>query len=1089
LNPTYIPNPFHNTKNVNSSGINNSKHRISKESSESKSIPQTTATTTTPKLPTGQQPQKEESQRPIPAVAILKSNSSPAPLLQLQHLQFSASFNSKSSCTSKISILGGGDYSEEFRLLLLSTSRSFETFLSPSSRHIAKNQQQHRRSHTYPLAHYNPVFKRSNNMQDLTPHSNLADLLSAKKKMNQKRSKQKQLQEHEHQKKLNAAAAAAANLGQALPMNRNASFGPTNSALKPISIIHRSRCNTTGTIGSHHGQQQHGIGSDVYPPLQLTGSGPLSQRLQYHQQHQQQQQHQKLPQSQLSLNPFEDPKLMGDLRNQNCGLSVSNYQSNILLRPPLSSAHPLHANSSYDNNNPMAVFDPLQQQEQQQHQQPPKNRPYHAPSASIDTAQLSELAAALSSLKPQQDHPHPEVNKRPSLDHHQVTLGQAPKDSTGTNKTHHRRFLSLRVPTKNSVTNPNNDINNNSHDISKSMNDMKQILDSIVQQESFDIIHGGDSSSFDKKERLNSFDKKERRHKRGGSLGIFKRNENEDGSRPVTPVRKMNLFKRNDNNNEDVDRSRPVTPIQHLRRSKNPSNNGSPRTNTNNKHVSMTAATNESNPNDAGRRKLSLRIGKSHSRNNSVNNGAELASVVFGSGTGISPNHSPSKGKNQHLETIQSNDSDKSKILHLDASIAPDANIETSTRSGLRSSEQDPLPHQVTIPSVSDVLMQAKLCHLMERYREIDQNFDFGVLTNVSRSDMETFIGGRPLSPPRGPESPPSNDKVMIQSMPSISPAPISSLINLVPAHKPIVESVVTCANDLILAGFYYEVNQGENNITHDTTQEKSPFDRTEVAIFASDELRQFIVVYQGSAENQSRPIRNRFGKFKYKATKNFDEDTLTVCPQFEQGYNQCGLEARVFQKLDELAEQHPFFDVIVTGHSYGAMLALLGSTRYASSRPTMMVSCFAFGCPKVGALDFRHYVNSLPNLKVMRVENGFDPWVHAPDNPIWTHAGHTIIIIHSQPARKSLDNLQSNTSKYIVKAFKFGNDRPDSASNGKFIGKKGNRLEKQMDHDMLSYLNVLDTVSKDTFAWPYRFVGEEGIGVQGLNQEKRLVC
>ncbi len=211
-------------------------------------------------------------------------------------------------------------------------------------------------------------------------------------------------------------------------------------------------------------------------------------------------------------------------------------------------------------------------------------------------------------------------------------------------------------------------------------------------------------------------------------------------------------------------------------------------------------------------------------------------------------------------------------------------------------------------------------------------------------------------------------------------------------------------------------------------------------------------------------------------------------------------MEERVFKKLDELAEKHPFFDVIVTGHSYGAMLALLGSMRYARLRPAMMVSCIGFGCPKVGALDLRHFVNSLPNLKVVRLENGFDPWVHIPDNPNYTHAGHTISIVPQTQSGKERKNNNNNTNEkggakesvsedVVVRAYKFGNDRPDSAPNGKFIGKKGNRQEKQIDHDMSSYLGALEVIAKDNTCWPRYFVGEEGSGVRGLNSEKRLVC
>jgi hypothetical protein len=603
---------------------------------------------------------------------------------------------------------------------------------------------------------------------------------------------------------------------------------------------------------------------------------------------------------------------------------------------------------------------------------------------------------------------------------------------------------------------------------------MKNIIDSIIPQsqlginacESFEKLGVGGEGNIDRMEKDKDKDKKDKKHKRASSMGIFKRNEN---------------------NNEGGDShhlsSRPITPIKNVRRIKNQGNNDN--------------NSNCNSPNSNGR--MSLRIGKSHSRNNSSTNSALLITT---NKSGLSPNHSPSKGRSKPLETIESNEtSDQYKIIHGDSSESGPVEI------SIRSSEQDPSPHQTSIPPVSDFLLQAKLCHLMERYREIDQNFDLSVLTDVSRQDMELFVDRRAKSPPRPSSagenkiSPPLDNlsPPMENVMQTMSSVPASSTLNLAPAHKPIVKSIISCASDLVLSGFYYETNQNENSEIHDTTQDKAPGDRTEVAVFASDVLRQFIVVYQGSAENQTKPIRNRFGKFKNKASKNFgDGNSLTVFPAFEQGYNLSGIEERVFQKLDALAELHPFFDVIMTGHSYGAMLALLGSMRYACSRPAMMVSCYAFGCPKVGALDFRHCVHSLPNLKIMRLEYGFDPWVHAPENPTWTHAGHTISILPQQfnkdrkigSEKPTKEKDQNNTQhEYLIRAYKFGNDRPDSAVNRKFIGKKGNRQEKQIDHDLSSYLNAIGAALKESSSWPRGFVGEEGSGVQGLNSENRLVC
>lgn len=234
----------------------------------------------------------------------------------------------------------------------------------------------------------------------------------------------------------------------------------------------------------------------------------------------------------------------------------------------------------------------------------------------------------------------------------------------------------------------------------------------------------------------------------------------------------------------------------------------------------------------------------------------------------------------------------------------------------------------------------------------------------------------------------------------------------------------------------------------------------------------------------------------------------MHVFPSFRKAYfpvTECDLEQNVFDKLDELAETHPFFDVVMTGHSFGATLALLASMRYACSRPTMVVSCIAFGCPKMGALNFRHYVNSLPNLKVMRFEYGADPWINTPENPAWVHAGHAVII-DSQTAsstnqKTEKSSTQSQQPPQGVRAYKFG-DRPipPQAASTKFMGgllsrhhtnrqerAKGTRQERQQDHDITSYIKAVDQATQRAITlWPRHFVGEEGTGVRASNKEKR---
>jgi hypothetical protein len=282
-------------------------------------------------------------------------------------------------------------------------------------------------------------------------------------------------------------------------------------------------------------------------------------------------------------------------------------------------------------------------------------------------------------------------------------------------------------------------------------------------------------------------------------------------------------------------------------------------------------------------------------------------------------------------------------------------------------------------------------------------------------------------------------------------------------------------------------------------------------------------VVYQDSDENQSNPVKKREQKdgiqrrFHIGSGKNdnrfSEEQPYPVFPPFRKAYFENGdIESKVFRTLDELSEQNPFYDVIMTGHSMGGVLSLLASMRYADAKPAIMVSCFALGCPKVGSLDFRFYINSLPNLKVMRFEYGFDPWIYCPDHPMWVHVGHTIMISkcesktdasgpnHRVLHRTSSDGVvYANSRCLTVKAFKFGAIRPDSSGSvkgvGGGLGKILNRhRERNMDHEISSYVHALEMLqtfdnSDNQGSWPISFVGEDGGGVQGLDHEKRLVC
>jgi pimeloyl-ACP methyl ester carboxylesterase len=74
-------------------------------------------------------------------------------------------------------------------------------------------------------------------------------------------------------------------------------------------------------------------------------------------------------------------------------------------------------------------------------------------------------------------------------------------------------------------------------------------------------------------------------------------------------------------------------------------------------------------------------------------------------------------------------------------------------------------------------------------------------------------------------------------------------------------------------------------------------------------------------------------------------------------------LERKIFDLLSKLATENPFCDVVFTGHSFGGVLATLGSMRYADKFPMMTVSCHVYGTPKIGGSQLRNFIHSLPNL------------------------------------------------------------------------------------------------------------------------------
>lgn len=341
-----------------------------------------------------------------------------------------------------------------------------------------------------------------------------------------------------------------------------------------------------------------------------------------------------------------------------------------------------------------------------------------------------------------------------------------------------------------------------------------------------------------------------------------------------------------------------------------------------------------------------------------------------------------------------------------------------------RSSEQDPSLFQVAFPTSTELLVHAKLCALLDSYRTMDQNFDFNVLKGVDPLSLKRFV-----------------------TLDSSN----HGIAGLATEQKPVVEALLKCADDMRVEGFF---TSGQDE------------DRLEVGVFSQQNT--FIVLYRGTPEQQLKPARTKV------APVNLDqENPVAVYPPFRDAY--FTLETEVYGLLDTLVEENPFSDVVFVGHSFGGGLATIGAVRFASARPMLRFSCHAFGSPKVGTQEFRQMVNSLSNLKVMRVEYGNDVNCSHPSDvgsaTKYDHVGHSLSIHQSVGANNH------KTPSHPVLAYRFDHKKPTM-----------NRLQMRKQ-DIRAYVQALEPFAAKKLEWISLYVGQDvGKGVRGKNNEKRLM-
>lgn len=391
----------------------------------------------------------------------------------------------------------------------------------------------------------------------------------------------------------------------------------------------------------------------------------------------------------------------------------------------------------------------------------------------------------------------------------------------------------------------------------------------------------------------------------------------------------------------------------------------------------------------------------------------------------------------------------------------------------LTSSEHDPAPFQVELPAKREFIVHSKICALMDGYTAIHRDFNFAMLCGVSHS---TLVKEYELS---------THEKPMIAGS----------------CHRDVVRALLACADDIVVEGFFREYTQEEKD---------KESERLEACILSSDSLRQIIVCFRGSTTNQAKPLKNAstflFGKQGSTCLLHEDYNTtVQVLDTFRSAYFGTPLEKAVFALLGNLATRKPFFDVVMTGHSFGAAMATIASFRYASSKPQMRVSCHVFSSPRIGGEAWRQLVHSVPNLRIYRAENGSDPYVLMPSGSEWVHCGHAIQMhdLNGSHSRNS-DSGEENAPKIEmeIKVRRFDRDTTTSNNgnssnllgyvqsmvNPKNIanGVLSSSQQGKMDHEIASYV---EKFTRSDEQWFTDFCEWKGKGVSGANDEIRRLA
>ncbi|KAF7721089.1 hypothetical protein EC973_005419 [Apophysomyces ossiformis] len=144
--------------------------------------------------------------------------------------------------------------------------------------------------------------------------------------------------------------------------------------------------------------------------------------------------------------------------------------------------------------------------------------------------------------------------------------------------------------------------------------------------------------------------------------------------------------------------------------------------------------------------------------------------------------------------------------------------------------------------------------------------------------------------------------------------------------------------------------------------------------IIRSDKKKQIDLAFRGT-----NSFRNFVADFDFLSTKYTPVEGARVHGGFYKAYLE--VAEKVVTNMRKQLDKYPDYKVVVTGHSLGGALAVLGAMdlyqrdeRFSKDN----MSIYTYGGPRVGNPDFAYYVTGT-GIKLLRTVNGRDIVAHLP--------------------------------------------------------------------------------------------------------------